>query len=163
MAKTLIQMSIFWSVLLFLLPSLIFSVEGRVGLECIRFSSFLWEGVGIVFFVSGSLLAITSCIFLVIRGLGSPVPFDCPSKLVERGPYKFVRNPMAVSGIIQGLGIAFWCGSVAILVYVAVGVLVAEFVIRPWEESDLEARFGYDYREYSKRVSRWFPWPKGDK
>jgi protein-S-isoprenylcysteine O-methyltransferase Ste14 len=34
------------------------------------------------------------------------------------------------------------------------------FVIVPWEERDLEARFGEAYRAYKARVPRWLGLPR---
>ena len=42
---------------------------------------------------------------LAVRGRGTPVPFDCPPRLVIAGPYAYIRNPMAVSALAgQNIG-----------------------------------------------------------
>src|SRR5215469_11424040 len=52
--------------------------------------------LGLVLFVFGALVA-TSCVVLFrYRGNGTPAPFDPPRKLMLRGPYKLVRNPMYI-------------------------------------------------------------------
>ena len=78
-----------------------------------------------------------------LRGL---LPLDTARELVVAGPYRHVRNPMAIGGLSQGIGVAVWLGAPAVLAYVAVGMAIWKWIARPWEERDLEERFGDRYR-----------------
>jgi protein-S-isoprenylcysteine O-methyltransferase Ste14 len=80
-----------------------------------------------------------------------------PRKLVVKGLYRFVRNPMylGVASFVVGQALVFRSG--AVLVYIAcVWVLFNLFVIFH-EEPALHRKFGEEYEEYCRRVPRWFP------
>ena len=156
LTKTYLQTIIFWTILLFLLPFFLYQLEENIGGAVFRFKSSLFSLLGGVLFCISSALALWSCYTLAVKGEGTPVPFDCPSKLVAEGPYRYVRNPMAISGIAQGIGVGLYLGSPLILCYVTMGLLLAEFIIHPWEEMDIERRFGAEYRKYRESVPRWF-------
>ena len=90
-------------------------------------------------------------------GSGTPLPTDCPSKLVVSGPYAHVRNPMALAGIIQGVAIGIGVGSWLVVGYALLGAPVWHLIARPPEEADMMERFGDDYREYQNNVRLWLP------
>jgi protein-S-isoprenylcysteine O-methyltransferase Ste14 len=91
------------------------------------------------------------------EGEGTLAPWDPPRRLVVRGPYRFVRNPM-ISGVIFVL-----VGEALLLRSVPHGVWAASFlalnaVYLPLvEEPRLERRFGEAYREYCRHVPRVVP------
>jgi protein-S-isoprenylcysteine O-methyltransferase Ste14/uncharacterized protein (UPF0548 family) len=138
-------------------PWLVFELEGASELSAYRFEGSTLRWVGGILFGATSVLALWSCFVLSTRGAGTPLPFDCPSKLVIAGPYRVVRNPMAVSGILQGVAVGLFLGSPAVLMYVGAGFIIAEVLIQPWEERDLEERFGLDFRRYRHLVPVWCP------
>ena len=105
----------------------------------------------------GSAMAELSACFLVARGEGTPLPTSCPARLVITGPYRYIRNPMATGSLMQGIAIGVWLGSPLILLYVALGISAWNFLARPWEERDLEARFGPAYAHYRAQVRCWIP------
>jgi protein-S-isoprenylcysteine O-methyltransferase Ste14 len=75
--------------------------------------------------------------------------------LVMRGPYRFTRNPVYLSGMVIWLGWVVIYGSLAVLIgFVVVWGSVTLLVV-PWEERKLEARFGDAYLRYQSRVPRW--------
>ena len=70
--------------------------------------------VGITLAVAGGLLALSCVVLFVVRGEGTPAPFDAPIRFVAVGPYRFVRNPMYVGAItlIVGFGLVLDAPSV---------------------------------------------------
>jgi protein-S-isoprenylcysteine O-methyltransferase Ste14 len=65
----------------------------------------------------------------------------------------------AVGAILVGL--ALWRGSVGLWLCFAAFIVYIRWFIRAYEEGDMERRFGGEYREYCRRVPRW--WPRGGK
>jgi len=90
-------------------------------------------------------------------GRGTPLPLDATRELVVRGPYAGVRNPMVMAGLGQGLAVGLYSGSVLVLLYVVVGGLIWDLVVRPMEEADLLRNFGARYQRYREAVKCWCP------
>jgi len=160
-SKTLVQTAIFWSTLLFLIPAMIYRLEGAMGLGTHRFAAPSWRVAGVVLFALGGALGLTSGLIMAIRGRGTPLPLDCTRELVVAGPYRYVRNPMAIAGLDQGAAVGLYLGSPSVLAYVLAGLLIWNFGVRPGEEADLEVRFGEAYGAYRRRVRCWRPRLRG--
>jgi protein-S-isoprenylcysteine O-methyltransferase Ste14 len=90
-------------------------------------------------------------------GRGTPAPIDAPRRLVIRGPYRHVRNPMYVAVLAAILGFALCFGSGAVLLYGALVLALFHAFVVLYEEPDLGRRFGPEYRDYRARVARWWP------
>ena len=90
-------------------------------------------------------------------GQGTPLPLDTARKMVIKGPYAYVRNPMAIAGLSQGIGVALIFGSFWTIIYVLLGGLLWQFFVRPVEEQDLLDRFGADFEQYRQKVRIWIP------
>jgi protein-S-isoprenylcysteine O-methyltransferase Ste14 len=92
-------------------------------------------------------------------GEGTHAPFDPPRKLVVRGLYRRVRNPMYLIYVAVIAGEALLFGSWWLLGY-ALGFwgLAHVYLVRS-EEPQLRARFGEDWDAYTREVSRWLPGP----
>jgi protein-S-isoprenylcysteine O-methyltransferase Ste14 len=116
-----------------------------------------WRWIGSVPLVAGFCVYLVCAWDFAVSGLGTPAPIDMPRKLVVKGLYRFVRNPMyvGVASFVVGQALVFRSG--AVLVYVAcVWVLFNLFVIFH-EEPTLHRTFGEEYEEYCRRVPRWLP------
>ena len=99
------------------------------------------------------------CIFtFAFVGKGTPAPFDPPRRLVIRGPYRFVRNPMYIGAGLALSGAALFYGSWSILTYAGVLLLAMHFFVIAYEEPTLRRTFGAEYETYCQQVGRW--WPK---
>ncbi len=90
-------------------------------------------------------------------GRGTPAPWAPPKRLVIRGPYRHVRNPM-ISGVLtvllaEALLSGAWPIAGWLLVFLTANVLYFPLV----EEKGLEARFGAPYLAYKAAVPRWMP------
>lgn len=151
--KTLVQIVCIWCVALLVIPFVLLDSVGRD----FSINYGLQTAIGAVIFAMASFLGLVSAYFMVRDGEGTPLPLDQTNTLVVTGPYRFVRNPMAIAGISQGLAIAIIFQSLGILIYSLLGSLIWHIVVRPVEEADMEKRFGESYLEYRSQVSCWIP------
>jgi protein-S-isoprenylcysteine O-methyltransferase Ste14 len=102
-------------------------------------------------------LAVWTVRLFVKFGNGTPAPWDPPKKLVIRGPYRHVRNPMITGALLillaETLLFQSWPLSIWMVVFFIGNTIYFRFI----EEKGLEKRFGDDYRKYKARVPRWIP------
>lgn len=154
-ATTALQILVFWGLALGVVPVVIRWFEVRWRLDAVLPPAL--GALGIVVFGAASALGIWSAVVMSTLGRGTPLPSATASDLVVRGPYRFVRNPMAVAGIVQGAAVGLMLSSWLVVVYAVCGSLVWNYAIRPLEERDLEERFGDDFRRYRAAVRCWCP------
>jgi len=114
---------------------------------------------GWVLSVAGGLLAGWCVAAFVVRGRGTPAPFDPPRELVPSGPYRFVRNPMYVGAIAVLVGAGLAVPSPSIVLLGGAFFLLAHLFVVLYEEPALTRRFGDSYRRYKASVRRWLPGP----
>jgi len=113
--------------------------------------------LGIVLMVVGAALAVSCVAVFVMRGRGTPAPFDPPREFVAQGPYQYVRNPMYVGGLGVLAGFGLYQRSLAIVLFALVFLCCAHLFVVFYEEPGLERRFGQSYRDYKRSVNRWLP------
>lgn len=152
-AKTAGQTAVFWCVFLAAIPLSIVWLERPLNVP--EFQGAIAPWVGWVIFGLAGGLGLWSGYTMSVAGRGTPLPMDCPRSLVITGPYAHVRNPMAMAGLTQGAAVAVTLGSYIVLAYVAVGVLVWNYLVRPLEEENLRERFGLPYEVYCRNVACW--------
>lgn len=112
---------------------------------------------GIVCISAGAVL-LGACIVEFARsGRGTLSPVDPPRRLVVRGLYRYVRNPMYLSVTTIVLGESVLARSQALAVYWAVWFLAANLFVIGFEEPTLRQRFTADYDVYTRQVRRWIP------
>ncbi|MEO7673753.1 MAG: methyltransferase [Pyrinomonadaceae bacterium] len=153
--KTFTQIAIVWSVILIIFPYLITLIEDKLGISRLNFA--FQRPVAAAIFVAFSSIGIYAAIVMSRIGKGTPLPLDHASDLVILGPYAWVRNPMALSGIGQGMAVALFLGSPLAAVYALMGSAIWQLIFRPMEEDDLGSRFGRPYGEYRNAVKCWVP------
>jgi protein-S-isoprenylcysteine O-methyltransferase Ste14 len=94
-------------------------------------------------------------------GRGTPAPIDAPTRLVVRGLYRYVRNPMYVGVLSAIVGWALIFASAKLSLYAAAVWTAFHLFVVLYEEPDLRARFGADYERYCADVNRWLVKPSG--
>ena len=112
---------------------------------------------GIIVGSIGAAVALWCIFTFATIGKGTPAPFDPPRRLVVRGPYRFVRNPMYIGAALALAGAALFYKSPPLLAYAAVFLGVCHVFVVAYEEPTLRRTFGPEYEAYSGRVSRWWP------
>lgn len=115
------------------------------------------QPIAVAFMLIGLAIDLCCIAWFVWRGRGTPFPLDAPREFVASGPYKFVRNPMYVGGLIILTGYSLWQRSVGMLLFTLLAGLVAHLIVLS-EEYVLERKFGASYLRYKQTVNRW--WPK---
>lgn len=155
--KTTLQATVFWLLFLVAVPIALHAAAVAVGWESAAWPHPAVLVAGIALLVGASALNVVAARAIVTLGDGTPLPVDATRRLVVRGPYRVVRNPMAIAGIGQGVGVGLALGSPVVVAYALAGAVFWHVVVRPWEEADLLARFGDDYAVYQAAVRCWIP------
>ncbi|RME67404.1 MAG: isoprenylcysteine carboxylmethyltransferase family protein [Alphaproteobacteria bacterium] len=94
---------------------------------------------------------------MLFRRAGTPLRPDLPTEaLVERGLYRFSRNPIYVGLTVIYAGAALAAASWWPLAVLPLLLVVMNYGVIAREERYLAAKFGDAYHAYAKRVRRWF-------
>jgi protein-S-isoprenylcysteine O-methyltransferase Ste14 len=112
--------------------------------------------------VGASILAIAGAVVLLrcvwdffAKGKGTLAPIDPPRVLVVSGLYRFTRNPMYHGVLALILGEAWLFGSVSLLKYAFLVLVLFHLFVVLYEEPALTSQFGESYRAYRRAVPRW--------
>lgn len=133
-----------------LLPSLVLEQAASFSLDG-------WRAAGLPFLLAGTGMYFWCLWHFAWTGDGTPAPTDPPKRLVARGPYRWVRNPMylGVWSLLLGETIVF--ASRNLVVYLLVVALWQHLFVVLYEERTLARRFGVAYHDYCRSVPRWVP------
>jgi protein-S-isoprenylcysteine O-methyltransferase Ste14 len=82
-------------------------------------------------------------------------PWKPTPSVVDRGPFRFTRNPMYLQMVLVCVGVAVMLMNWWILVLTPVGAWVLQRLAILPEEAYLERKFGETYLAYKRRVRRW--------
>ena len=115
----------------------------------------LWIGAGLA--LACHAVVVHHVVAFVGEGRGTHAPLVPPQRLVRRGLYRRMRNPMYLlyAGVILGEAIAW--RSPVLLAYVAGFWLLTHVYVVGLEEKFLRRRFGAEFEAYCREVPRWLP------
>lgn len=92
-----------------------------------------------------------------VTGRGTPAPIDAPKRLVVKGLYRYVRNPMYIGVLFVILSWAGLYHSHGVLLYALLMCVIFHGVVILIEEPILRRQFDESYKIYCKEVRRWVP------
>ncbi len=113
--------------------------------------------VGLFAVVLGLILVIWTISLFARLGHGTLAPWEPPKRLVVKGPYRYVRNPMIAGALFILLGEALLFQSWPIGIWMFFFFIANAIYFPLVEEKGLERRFGEEYVLYGKNVPRWIP------
>jgi protein-S-isoprenylcysteine O-methyltransferase Ste14 len=149
-ANRFVLVLLFGLVLIYL-PIRLFSVVARPA------GRGIFQVAGILICAAGGAIALWCASSFVLIGRGTPAPFAAPRRLVTRGPYRFVRNPMYIGVGVWFGGAALFYQSSLMFAYVVLFVIASRLFVVWYEEPTLRSMFGSEYSTYCSRVWRWWP------
>lgn len=106
--------------------------------------------------MAGAVLGLGWRSVVQIRRTGqSENPWKPTTEIVDRGPFRFTRNPMYLQMVLVCIGIAIMSMNLWTLMLTPLCAwLLQRFAILP-EERYLEQKFGETYVAYKRKVRRW--------
>lgn len=110
--------------------------------------------------VAAGLVPIAASFAVFVQARGTPVPVASPPRLVVRGFYRYVRNPIYVGFLMVLAGQALLVGSRGLVEYTAAAWCIGAAAVRWYEEPTLTRKFGPEYEAYRRAVRAWIPRPR---
>jgi protein-S-isoprenylcysteine O-methyltransferase Ste14 len=107
--------------------------------------------------VGGLVILVGAFARFALDGRGTPAPVAPPDRLVVRGAYRYVRNPMYVATAAAIVGQGLLLARPVLLFAAALYCVTLGLWTRFAEERTLLARFGPDYEAYRRAVPGWVP------
>jgi protein-S-isoprenylcysteine O-methyltransferase Ste14 len=152
-ARAVTLAALFIGFLLIYLPGRLLSWTGIVRPAAIAVP----QVAGMVIGAAGAAVALWCIFTFATIGRGTPAPFDPPPRLVIRGPYRFVRNPMYIGAGLALASAALFYESWPLLGYAGLFLFATHVFVVGYEEPALRRTFGQDYEAYCRQVRRWWP------
>jgi protein-S-isoprenylcysteine O-methyltransferase Ste14 len=155
LARSLLAVACLWALFLVALPAAITRWQHAIKAHFLFVTP--QPQLAVVVALIASAATLWGIATLAIDGRGTPLPWAAPRRLVITGPYAWLRNPLLVSGMVQGLAAAMFTGALLVVPCVALGGLLWQAFIRPVEDRELTRAFGRGYEAYRRNVRHWLP------
>jgi protein-S-isoprenylcysteine O-methyltransferase Ste14 len=153
LVRTVTYAALFIGVVLIYVPARLLSWSGIVRPAAIGVP----QVAGMVIGAAGAAIALWCIFTFAFIGRGTPAPFDPPRRLVIRGPYRFVQNPMYIGAGLALASAALLYESWPLLGYTGLFFLATHLFVLWYEEPTLRRTFGQEYEAYCRQVRRWWP------
>jgi protein-S-isoprenylcysteine O-methyltransferase Ste14 len=153
LVRAVIYAALFIGLVLIFVPARLLSWSGIVRPAAIQ----VQQVAGMVVGTAGAVIALWCIVTLAAIGRGTPAPFDPPRRLVIKGPYRFVRNPMYIGAGVALASAALFYESLPLLGYAGLFFLATHLFVVRYEEPTLRRTFGQEYEAYCRQVRRWWP------
>jgi protein-S-isoprenylcysteine O-methyltransferase Ste14 len=112
---------------------------------------------GVLCVCLGFLLMVATIRLFMTVGKGTLAPWEPTQRLVVRGVYRHVRNPMISGVLFILLGEVLITASLPLFCWLAFAGVINAIYIPLSEEHGLVKRFGDEYLTYKRNVPKWVP------
>jgi len=161
--RAALQVAIAGLLFLFLLPEVVFAIRPLANMSSVWRPLLHAPGILrqaaiqiIVLLATPGVSAVTE---FAQRGLGTPIPYDPPQRLVTSGIYRYCANPMQLSCAIVMLLWALLLRNPWLVLAAVMATLYSAGIAHWDEERDLQVRFQESWRDYRGSVPGWrFLW-----
>ena len=113
----------------------------------------VWFYVGLTIYVVGVIMETVAMTNFFTTAVDKPV---------NKGIYRFSRNPMYFGMFLIFLGTGIACVSLIFLLLTAIFMILSHIVV-VYEERFCTQKYGDPYQEYLNRIPRWIGIPKSSK
>jgi len=115
--------------------------------------------IGLLFVIITGAASLVTVVNLALKGFGAPFFIALSRKLAADWLYAWTRNPMVFASLAFLLSLGIWFQSALFVLWVLIEVVPALlFIVKVYEERELEIRFGALYLDYKAKTS--FLWPR---
>lgn len=122
-----------------------------------NFSLNIVSAIGLILLIGGLVILCINISMFIRIGKGTLAPWSPTQKLVVRGMYAYMRNPMITGVLTVLLGESLLFRSKNIFTWFVIFFIINYIYFILSEEPGLEKRFGEEYLEYKRNVPRWIP------
>jgi len=114
--------------------------------------------IGLLLVIITGAACLLTVVNLALKGFGAPFFIALSRKLTADWLYAWTRNPMVLATLAWLLSLGVWFQSALFVLWVLILVVPALlFVVRVYEERELELRFGASYLEYKSKTPMLMP------
>ena len=113
----------------------------------------VWFYVGLIIYVVGVIIETIAMMNFFTTAVDEPV---------NKGIYRFSRNPMYFGMFLIFLGTGIACVSLFFLMLTTIFMILSHIVV-VYEERFCTKKYGNAYQEYLNRIPRWIGMPKTNK
>jgi protein-S-isoprenylcysteine O-methyltransferase Ste14 len=113
----------------------------------------VWFYVGLIIYLLGVIIETIAMLNFFTTAVDKPV---------NKGIYRFSRNPMYFGMFLIFLGTSIACVSLIFLILTTIFMILSHIVV-VYEERFCLQKYGNSYREYLNRIPRWIGIPKTNK
>src|SRR5260370_8816345 len=111
---------------------------------------------GFLLFLGGLILRWYSIGYLG-RYFTVDVSISAEHKLIDSGPYRYIRHPTYTGALLAFLALRFCFGNLLLILFMTVPIIAAFLWRIRIEERALTDALGEDYRAYTQRTKRLIP------
>lgn len=122
-----------------------------------NFSVDIFSVAGLALVLAGLIMLCVNISMFIRIGKSTLAPWSPTQKLVVRGMYAHVRNPMITGVLTVLLGELLLFQPRSIFTWFVMFFVINYVYFILSEEPGLEKRFGAEYLEYKRNVPRWIP------